>query len=80
MSLSLINAALMLSVSLGLRQTLGVFLLAAWYFLLVPAPEKTGVFDAMGSCNRVLQEGVCVGLMAGLVKMAMVYMSTLPPA
>jgi hypothetical protein len=79
MSPSLINAALMLSVSLGLRQTLGVFLLAAWYFMLVPTPENTVVY-AMGSCNRVLQEGVCLGLMAGLVKMAMVYMSTLPPA
>jgi hypothetical protein len=80
MSPSLIGVALMWSVSLGLRQTLGVFLPADCYFLLVPTPENTGVFDAMCSYNRVLQDGVCVGLLAGLVKMATAFMSTLPPA
>lgn len=38
------------------------------------------VFDAMGSYNRALQVGVCVGLLAGMVQMAMAFMSAMPPA
>lgn len=38
------------------------------------------VFDAMGSYNRALQVGVCVGLLAGLVQMVMAFMSAMPPA
>ena len=38
------------------------------------------VFDAMGSYNQALQVGVCVGLLAGLVQMAMAFVSAMPPA
>ena len=37
------------------------------------------VFDAMGSYNRAVQVGVCVGLLAGMVQMAFALKAELPP-
>lgn len=37
------------------------------------------LFDAMGSCNRAVKVGECVGLLAVMVQMAFALKAVLPP-